>query len=81
MGCSGMSADFDAAFTRLLGHEGGLVDHPADPGGLTNWGISQRSYPGEDIRGMTVERARLIYLRDFWGPAGCDAGSADRPGA
>jgi lysozyme family protein len=67
-----MSAGFDDAFSRLIGHEGGLSDHAADPGGLTNWGISQRSYPGEDIRAMTMNRAREIYLRDFWGPAGCD---------
>jgi lysozyme family protein len=67
-----MNAGFDDAFSRLIGHEGGLSDHAADPGGLTNWGISQRSYPGEDIRGMSMNRAREIYLRDFWGPAGCD---------
>ena len=64
---------FDEAFTRTLGHEGGLVDDPRDPGGLTNWGISQRSYPNEDIRSLNVDRARAIYLRDYWGPAGCDA--------
>jgi lysozyme family protein len=65
--------NFDDAFTRLLGHEGGFVDHPRDPGGATNWGISQRSYPGEDIRNLTQARAKEIYRRDFWGPAGCDA--------
>lgn len=64
---------FDDAFEIVLGHEGGFVDHPADPGGATNFGISQRAYPGEDIRGMTVERAKEIYRRDYWGPAGCDA--------
>ena len=31
---------FDDAFTRLLGHEGGYVNHRDDPGGETNWGIS-----------------------------------------
>jgi lysozyme family protein len=65
--------NFDTAFDLLLAHEGGLVEHPADPGGLTRYGITQRSYPGEDIRGMTVERAKYIYARDYWGPAGCDA--------
>jgi hypothetical protein len=65
--------DFDTAFERLIGHEGGLVEHPADPGGLTKYGISQRSYPGEDIRGMTLARAKEIYRRDYWGPSGCDA--------
>ena len=65
--------NFDAAFEKLLGHEGGYVNNPADPGGETKFGISRRSYPGEDIRGMTVERAKAIYARDFWGAAGCDA--------
>ena len=65
--------DFDRAFDKLIAHEGGLVDHPADPGGLTKYGISQRSYPHEDIRGLTLERAKAIYRRDFWAPAGCDA--------
>lgn len=65
--------NFDAAFERLIGHEGGYVNHPADPGGETKYGISKRSYPGEDIKGMTLDRAKEIYLRDFWGPSGCDA--------
>lgn len=64
---------FDDAFERLVGHEGGYVNHPADPGGETKFGISRRSYPGEDIKGLTLARAKAIYLRDFWGPAGCDA--------
>ena len=64
---------FDEAFERLIGHEGGYVNHPADPGRETNFGITRRSYPGEDIKGMTLARAKEIYLRDFWGPAGCDA--------
>ena len=69
---------FDDAFTKLIGHEGGYVSPERailndDPGGETNYGISKRSYPGEDIAGMTLERAKQIYRRDFWGPAGCDA--------
>jgi len=64
--------NFDQAFTRLIGHEGGYVNHPSDPGGETNFGVTKRSYPAEDIRGMTLERARAIYLRDFWQKAGCD---------
>jgi lysozyme family protein len=63
--------DFDAAFDALIGHEGGYVDHPADPGGRTKYGISQRAYPGEDIAALTLQRAKAIYLRDYWGPAGC----------
>lgn len=33
---------FDGALTFVLGHEGGLVDDPADPGGATNFGVSLR---------------------------------------
>lgn len=67
--------NFDDAFTRLLGNEGGLVDNPADPGGLTQWGISQRNYPGVDIRSLTQDEAKSIYFRDFWNPIG-DADAA-----
>jgi len=65
--------NFDQAFETLIGHEGGYVNDPRDPGGETKYGISKRAYPGEDIAGMTLERARELYRRDYWGPAGCDA--------
>lgn len=65
--------NFDDAFARLIGHEGGYVDDPEDPGGETKFGISRRQYPGEDIANLSLDRAKAIYLRDYWGPAGCDA--------
>lgn len=64
--------NFEQAFEKLIGHEGGYVNDRRDKGGETKFGISKRSYPGEDIAGMTLERAREIYARDYWGPAGCD---------
>lgn len=57
---------FDRAFEHVIAVEGGLVEHPADPGGLTKYGISQRSYPGEDVRNLTLSRAKELYRRDFW---------------
>lgn len=48
--------------------EGGYVNDPHDLGGETKYGISKRSYPNEDIRNLTVERAIEIYTRDFWNP-------------
>ena len=60
------AANFDACLAEVLAHEGGYVNHPRDPGGETNLGISKRSYPNEDIRGMTRARAGAIYRRDFW---------------
>lgn len=50
--------NFDKAFELLIGHEGGYVNHPSDPGGETKYGISKRSYPREDIRNMTLARAK-----------------------
>lgn len=63
---------FDEAFGLLIGHEGGYVDHPNDPGGATKYGISKRSYPNEDIKNLTLARAKEIYRRDYWTPAGCE---------
>jgi len=64
--------NFEQAFVKLIGHEGGYANNPKDPGGETKYGISKRAYPGEDIANMTLERAKSIYQRDYWGPAGCD---------
>lgn len=58
--------NFDQAFDRLIGHEGQYVDNQFDPGGETNWGISKRSYPNEDIKHLTRNAAKEIYKRDFW---------------
>lgn len=76
---------FEQAFERLIGHEGGFQNNPKDRGNWTGgkvgvgvlkgtkFGISAMTYPEEDIQRLTLERAKLIYKRDFWGPAGCDA--------
>lgn len=75
---------FDDCMAEVLPHEGGYVNHKADPGGETNFGISKRSYPQEDIRGLTVARAKELYRRDFWAkirgdelPAGIDLATLD----
>lgn len=62
--------NFEQAFERLLGHEGGFVDHPEDPGGATRWGITQRiarkhGYTG-DMRNFPVEEARRIARTEYW---------------
>lgn len=61
-------ASFDLAVAKVLEHEGGYVNDPKDRGGETNFGISKRAYPNEDIKGMTRARAKEIYRRDFWAP-------------
>lgn len=55
----------DRAIEHVLLNEGGFVDHPDDPGGATNWGITERrardaGYTG-DMRDMTREWALAFY--------------------
>lgn len=62
--------DFDTAFSRLIGSEGGYVNDPSDPGGETKFGISKRAYPDVNIASLTVETAKELYRRDFWNVLG-----------
>ncbi|WP_333709675.1 glycoside hydrolase family 108 protein [Malikia spinosa] len=74
--------DFDTAFARLIGHEGGFTRDAKDPGNWTGgkpgagqlkgtkFGVSAASYPHLDIEHMTLEQARSIYREDFWGVLG-----------
>lgn len=64
---------FDKAMEFVFKWEGGYTHDSDDPGGETNFGISKRSYPRENIKAMTRERAKEIYQRDYWFPAGCDS--------
>lgn len=61
-----MSGWFDMAVEIVLEKEGVLSDDARDPGGLTKFGISQKAYPGLDIRGLTRDDAIDIYRRDYW---------------
>jgi lysozyme family protein len=63
---------FDNFIDRVLSHEGGYVDNPKDPGGETKFGISKRSYPNVNIKGLTRPQAVEIYRKDFWQRAQCD---------
>lgn len=59
-------SNFDICFEFVVGHEGGYGNHPNDPGRATKYGISQRAYPGEDIKNLTLDRAKFLYKRDYW---------------
>ena len=62
-----MSNDiFQTVVKMVLKHEGGYVDHPTDPGGETNFGISKRAYPDVDIKKLTPSTAAEIYRQDYW---------------
>ena len=69
--------NFDRAFERLIGHEGGYVNHPSDPGGETKFGITRRTarehgYTGS-MHELTREEARRIYKSSYWDRAQADA--------
>ena len=61
-----LTADQQQAIANaIIEREGGLSDHPADPGGLTKWGISQRVYPHLDIASLTRAQAQALYVKDY----------------
>ncbi len=60
--------DFNRCISLILAEEGGLSNHRQDPGGLTKYGISQRSYPTLNIAALTLSEAQALYRRDYWNP-------------
>jgi lysozyme family protein len=60
--------DFERCINLILAEEGGLSRNNADPGGLTKYGISQRSYPELNIPLLTIEQAKALYQHDYWQP-------------
>lgn len=66
------SDDFERSVKFVLDAEGGYVCDPDDPGGATNFGISQRAYPHLDIKALTVDAAKEIYYNDYWLRTHCD---------
>ncbi|KKB09046.1 glycoside hydrolase family 108 protein [Devosia chinhatensis] len=75
---------FTPCLDHVLRHEGGYVDHPADPGGATNMGITRKTLarwrnvspwwnlPKEAVKALTRAEAARIYRAQYWEP--CRAG-------
>ena len=61
-------ANFDKAILHSLKWEGGYVNDPSDSGGETKYGISKRSFPDVDIKNLTLDEAKNIYLKNYWNP-------------
>ncbi len=65
---------FDAAFDDLLEHEGGYSNNPYDPGGPTNFGITQKELTRvykqlnlpEVVKSLTVDEAATYYKSQWW---------------
>jgi len=76
-----MADRFDACLTEILRHEGGYVDHPDDPGGATNMGITRKTLarwrkvspwtalPKEEVAALTRGEAGAIYRANYWNAA------------
>lgn len=69
---------FDICLDAVLAHEGGYVDHPSDPGGATNMGITHKTLarwrkvspwwklPKSAVQGLQRVEAARIYRASYW---------------
>ena len=80
------SSKFLASLPFVLRWEGGFVDHPQDPGGRTNKGITQKVYdqfrlrsgqPAQDVKDISDDEVQSIYEAGYWMAAQCE--SLDSP--
>src|SRR5690348_10006772 len=75
-----MRENFPAALSLVLKSEGGYTNHPDDPGGPTNWGITiadarmywKKAATADDVRAMPIEVAKSIYKSKYWDRMDCD---------
>lgn len=73
-----MKKNFRAALAHVLVHEGGYVDHPLDPGGATNFGITRRTLaawrgvrpwrklPKSEVQALKRREVAQIYRARYW---------------
>ena len=67
-------ADFAPALALTLRHEGGFVNDPDDPGGITNLGVTKKTWEEwtgkeateDDMRALTVEDVAPLYKLRYW---------------
>lgn len=75
-----MKNNFKTSLKHVLVHEGGYVDHPRDPGGATNKGVTlatfRRFYGNSmtkaDLKAITDEQLEKIYRTGYWDKCRCD---------
>jgi lysozyme family protein len=69
-----MKHNWEEAFAHVLKYEGGYVNHPSDPGGMTNLGVTKRvweEWTGKpateaDMRSLTPEMVGPLYKKRYW---------------
>jgi lysozyme family protein len=69
-----MQGNFQACLDLVLKSEGGWVNHPSDPGGETNLGVTKRvweeyvGHPVESLKKLTKEDVAPLYEQKYWRP-------------
>ena len=75
-----MEENFLISLTFTLQYEGGYSNHPDDPGGPTNMGITQHVYnlyrtdkdlPIQSVKNISIDEMHEIYKNNYWNIAGC----------
>ena len=69
-----MIGNFEQCLALLLKHEGGFVNHPKDPGGATNLGVTLNTWSSwkgapqtvEDVKNLTVNDVAPLYKKNYW---------------
>jgi lysozyme family protein len=75
-----MQSNWQKSFEMMLASEGGYVNHPSDPGGMTNLGVTKRvweEWTGREsneaeMRALTPELVETLYKVRFWDACRCD---------
>ena len=65
---------FEEALEHVLKHEGGFVNHPKDPGGMTNLGVTKkvwdewigRESSEDEMRNLKPEDVANLYKKLYW---------------
>lgn len=76
-----MNKNYDHCLEMLLEHEGGFVNHPSDPGGITNLGVTKKVYEEwvdrdvteQEMRDLTAEMVAPIYKNNYWDRCKCNS--------
>ena len=71
---------FKKCLELVLKSEGGYVDHPSDPGGRTNLGVTQRVWEEwvghplseKDMKALTPEKVAPMYEMKYWRTSYCE---------
>ena len=69
-----MQSNWKRSFELMLQSEGGFANHPSDPGGMTNLGVTKATWENwigrasneAEMRGLTPEKVEPMYKKKYW---------------